>query len=94
MKRTDLEKSIGNKITNKIQRNVESAPFSKDIQKPVDKREQRKLDQALGLVPFAVKINYDLVQQIQDIAEEEHAGINEIVSELIQRGLESRKNKN
>ena len=85
MKRTDLEKSIGTKINNKIQRNIETAPFNKDNQKPVDKREQRKLDQAQGLVPFAVKISYDLVQQIQDLAREEHTGINEIVTELIRK---------
>jgi len=90
MKRTDLEKSVGIKINSKVKRNIETSPFSKDNYKPVDKREQRKLDQAQGLVPFAVKINHDLVQKIQDIAMEEQTGINEIVSELIQRGLASR----
>lgn len=91
MKRTDLEKSIGNKITGKIQSNSEKAPFNKDIEKPVDKRQQRKLDQSLGLVPFAVKINYNLVQQIQDLAKERGTGINEVVTELIMKGLENIK---
>ena len=91
MKRTDLEKSIGSKINSKIERNSESGPFNKDIVKPVDKREQRKLDQAKGLVPFAVKINADLVEKIQNIAREEQTGLNEVVAELLLKGLENRK---
>ena len=91
MKRTGLEKSLGSKINSKIERNSESDPFAKDGVKPLDKREQRKLDQAQGLVPFAVKINIDLVQKIQDIAKEESKSVNEVVTELLQKGLESRK---
>ncbi|HNX25411.1 MAG TPA: hypothetical protein PKG60_15295 [Spirochaetota bacterium] len=91
MKRTDLEKTLGSKINSKIQKNSETGPFAKDAVKPVDKREQRKLDQALGLVPFAVKINIDLVQRIQEIAKEEQASVSEIVTELLHKGLENRK---
>lgn len=91
MKRTDLEKSIGNKITGKIRSKSEDGPFNKDSGKIPDKREQRKIDQALGLVPFAVKINIDLVQQIQDIAKEEQTGVSEVVTKLLQKGLEDRK---
>jgi hypothetical protein len=91
MKRTDLEKSIGSKINSKIERNSESGPFNKDGIKPIDKREQRKLDQAKGLVPFAVKINSELVEKIQNIAVEEQTSVNEVVAELLKRGLENRK---
>ena len=91
MKRTDLEKSLGSKINRKIERNSETDPFNKNTAKPLDKREQRKLDQAQGLVPFAVKINSNLVQKIQDIAKEESKGVNEVTAELLQKGLESRK---
>jgi len=91
MKRTDLEKSIGSKINSKIERNSESGPFSKDGIKPIDKREQRKLDQAKGLVPFAVKINSELVEKIQNIAKEESKSVSEVVTELLKRGLENRK---
>ena len=91
MKRTDLEKSLGSKINSKIERNSESGPFNKDAAKPVDKREQRKIDQAAGLVPFAVKINIDLVQRIQDMAKEKQTGVSEVVTELLQKGLEQCK---
>jgi len=91
MKRTDLEKSIGTKIKAKIHTNSETGPFSKDAAKPLDKREQRKLDQARGLVPFAVKINIDLVERIQNLAEEEKTSVSEVVAELLKKGLENRK---
>lgn len=91
MKRTDLEKSIGSKITGKIQSKSESGPFNKGTAKPVDKREQRKLYQAMGLVPFAVKISIELVQRIQEIAEEEKTGINEVVADLLKKGIEGKK---
>ncbi len=91
MKRTDLEKTLGTKIKAKIHANSETGPFSKDAAKPVDKREQRKLDQAQGLVPFAVKINIDLVEKIQDIAKEEKKTVSDVVMELLHKALENKK---
>lgn len=91
MKRTDLEKNKAHKINNSIKKMGGTDPFGRDGEKIPDKREQRKLDQALGLVPFAVKINIDIVQKIQDIAKEESKGLNEVVTELLQKGLDNRK---
>ncbi len=54
---------------------------------PTDRREQRRLDQAAGLVPFAVKLNGDIVKQIQALALERKTGINEVVAELLQKAL-------
>lgn len=53
----------------------------------VDKREQRKRDQALGLVPFAVKLNGDLVQQLHALAKERGLDMNETVAEVLAKGL-------
>ncbi len=91
MKRTDLEKSIGNKINNKIKTPGGAVSFNKEVTKIIDKREQRKIDQAKGLVPFAVKLNIDLVQQIQNIAIKEKTGINEVVTSLLNKALEGRE---
>ena len=52
-----------------------------------DRREQRRIDQAAGLVPFAVKLNGDLIRQIHALAAERKTGINEIVAELLQKAL-------
>lgn len=53
----------------------------------VDKREQRKRDQALGLVPFAVKLNGDLVQQLHALAKERGLDLNETVAAVLAAGL-------
>ena len=50
-------------------------------------REQRKLDQAQGLVAFAVKLDGELVKQIHALAQERKAGLNEVVSDLLKKGL-------
>jgi hypothetical protein len=86
MKRTDLEKNIGLKIKSQINRSGTAGRIGKETA-AVDRREQRKLDQALGLVPFAVKLNGDLVKQIQSLAQERQVGLNEMVAELLQKGL-------
>jgi hypothetical protein len=86
LKRTDLEKQLGNKINNKINNSGGRLPFQKNLP-VVDKKEQRKRDQALGLVPFAVKLNEELVSKINDLAVARKTGINELVAELLQKGM-------
>lgn len=89
MKRTDLEKNLGLKISSKMKQSGTPGRLGKEAAPAVDRREQRKLDQALGLVPFAVKLNSDLVKQIQDLAQTRQTGLNEVVAELLKKGLES-----
>jgi hypothetical protein len=89
VKKTDLEKNKGLKIAGGINRFGTPGRFGKDANVPLDRREQRKLDQAMGLVPFAVKLNGELVKQIQALAQERKAGLNEVVAELLKKGLKS-----
>jgi hypothetical protein len=89
VKKTDLEKNKGLKIAGGINRFGTPGRFGKDANVPLDRREQRKLDQAQGLVPFAVKLNGDLVKQVQALAQERKAGLNEVVAELLKKGLEN-----
>jgi len=89
VKKTDLEKNKGLKIAGGINRFGTPGRFGKDANVPLDRREQRKLDQSLGLVPFAVKLDGDLVKQIQALAQERKTGLNEVVAELLKKGLES-----
>ncbi len=85
MKKTDLAKSDAKKLMGKM--NFPGAgAFGKEAV-VVDRREQRKRDQALVLVPFAVKLNSDLVLQLQTLAKERDADLNELVAELITKGL-------
>ncbi|MBI5910636.1 MAG: hypothetical protein HY848_11870 [Betaproteobacteria bacterium] len=89
MKKTDLEKNKGLKINSSLNRFGTPGRFGRDAGAPMQRREQRKLDQALGLVPFAVKLNGDLVKQVQALAQERKTGLNEVVAELLKKGLES-----
>ena len=89
MKKTDLEKNKGLKINSGVNRFGTPGRFGKDSSLPLERREQRKLDQALGLVPFAVKLNGDLVKQVQTLAQKRNIGLNEVVAELLKKGLEA-----
>ncbi|MDN0075339.1 hypothetical protein QU481_10600 [Crenobacter sp. SG2303] len=89
MKRTDLEKNKGLKINGQMKNKAVPARFGQDAGSVLDKREQRKLDQALGLMPFAVKLNSELVGQLQALATERQISMNDLVAELIKKGLAS-----
>ena len=87
MKRTDLEKLKGSKISGKANQFGTPGRFGRDANAPFERREQRKLEQAQGLVPFAVKLDGDLVKQIHDLAQQRKLGLNEIVAELLKKAL-------
>ena len=64
--------------------------FAGDTNGPIlDRREQRKLDQAQGLVAFPVKIKQTLVDEVRRLAAERGLSTNEIIGELLERGLDS-----
>ena len=85
MKKTGLAKSDAKKLmggmgarTGAIGGGEASAP---------DRREQRERDRAAGLVPFAVKLNGDLVKELQGLAAEGERDMNELVAELLKKGM-------
>jgi predicted HicB family RNase H-like nuclease len=47
----------------------------------------KKTDLALGLVPFAVKLNGDLVARLQALAKERGVEMNQLVAEVLEKGL-------
>lgn len=86
MKKTDLAKSDAKKLMNQM--NAKGAAFGASTKVPVpDRREQRERERALGLVPFAVKLNGELVQQLQTLSKERGVELNQLVAELLQKGL-------
>ncbi len=89
MKKTDLDKNIGLKINSRMKQAGTPARFGKGVEEVQGRREQRKRDQLLGLVPFAVKLNGELVKQIQTLAQTRQIGLNELVAELLKKGLEA-----
>lgn len=90
MKKADLEKLKGTKISNKLNQAGTPGRFAADAHVPIERREQRKRDQAAGLVPFAVKLDGALVKQIQTLAQERGATLNDLVAELLKKGLEQK----
>ena len=87
MKKTDLEKSKASKIMGQMHNTAIPGRFSAGSAALPDRREQRKIDQAAGLVPFAVKLHEDLVSRLRDQAAQEGVGLNELTDRLIKAGL-------
>lgn len=88
MKKADLEKNKGLKIVGQMRQAGAPGSYGNAAAVGADRREQRRIDQSLGLVPFAVKLNADLVKRVQALAQERQTGINEVVAELLQKGLD------
>ena len=91
MKLTDLHKNQGLKIDGEARRGGVSDRYGKGAAGIPDRKEQRRLDAAAGLVPFACKLHGDLVKELQARAQASGAGLNETVEELLRKGLAARK---
>ena len=61
--------------------------FGNATEAVLDRREQRKLDQALGLVPFAIKLNSALILQLEAKAKERGLDLGTFVAELLVQAL-------
>lgn len=86
MKKTDLAKSDAKKLMNQM--GAKGAAFGAAAKAAApDRREQRDRERALGLVPFACKLNSDLVKQLQQQSQERGVELNELVAELLRKGL-------
>lgn len=89
MKRTDLEKLKGLKIDARMKRAGTPGRFGAEAAAAASRRAQRERERAQGLVPFAVKLDGGLVKRIQALAAERKAGLNEVVAELLEKGLKA-----
>ncbi|HEX5355684.1 MAG TPA: hypothetical protein VFW93_05680 [Aquabacterium sp.] len=87
MKKTDLVKNLGLKIKGQMQKAAVPGRFAQGSTALPDRREQRKMDQAAGLLPFAVKLHIDLARQLREMAEREGVNLNALVDRLIRAGL-------
>ena len=89
MKKTDLEKLKGLKIDGRMKRAGTPGRFGAAADVATSRREQRERERAQGLVPFAVKLDGELVKRIQALAQEKKIGLNEVVAELLEKGLKN-----
>lgn len=85
MKRTDLAKNLAVKLDERMKHAGTPQRFAGAL--PLDRKEQRKLDQAKGLIPFAVKLDAQLVDEIRSLATLQQTDLNELVAGLLRKGL-------
>lgn len=86
MKKTDLEKNKGLKLMGKLNAAVPPGRYAGAAQAP-DRREQRKLDQAAGLVPFPVKLKQPLIDALRARAQADGVSTNDLVNTLLAEAL-------
>lgn len=86
MKRTELAKKKMIKITHAVR--IAGVPdrfgAGSDL---VDRKEQRRLDQAAGLIPFACKLPNELVKQLHARVAAEQSNMNDLVAGLLASAL-------
>jgi hypothetical protein len=87
MKVGDLEKNKGSKIKSKLRQSGTPERFGAAAGVNAERREQRRRDQEAGLVPFAVKLDVNLVNELRALAHSRAGGLNEVVAELLHKAL-------
>jgi hypothetical protein len=87
MKKSDLDKQLARKIGGQMKATGIPGRFGQDAGAVVDRREQRRLDSAAGLVPFACKLPADLAAKLRDKSSAHAGGLNGLVAELLQKAL-------
>lgn len=85
MKKTDLYKSLKLKIDGQMKNAATPDRFGQAALP--DRKEQRRLDQEKGLIPFAVKIESSLSSELRSAAEARGVSLNELVGDLLRKGL-------
>jgi hypothetical protein len=88
MKRTDLDRLAGLKLDSAMRGKAAPGRFGAAAALP-DRKAQRKLDAAAGLVPFACKLPAELTEQLRERAAGHEGGLNVLVAELLAKGLKA-----
>jgi hypothetical protein len=87
MKKSDLDKLLGRKIGGQMKAAGIPGRFAQGAAEVPDRREQRRLDAAAGLVPFACKLPATLASTLREKSADRPDGINGLVAELLQKAL-------
>ncbi|OZI55242.1 hypothetical protein [Bordetella genomosp. 5] len=87
MNKFELEKNKSLKVVGQLKQSSTPGRFGGDA--VPDRREQRKLDQAAGLVPFPLKLTQAQADRVRAIAQERGVSTNDVVAELLQKALDA-----
>ena len=86
MKISDIAKGNMSKARGHMKQEARTDRFGKGSV-VLNRKEQRKLDQAAGLAPFACKLPGELVAALTEAAAAQKLGMNEMVAALLKKGL-------
>ncbi len=86
MNKFDLQKTQALKLAGQLKQSSTPDRFGTASQVP-DRREQRKLDQAAGLVPFPLKLSQAQADKLRAAAAERGVSTNDLVAEALQKAL-------
>ncbi len=86
MKISDIAKGNMSKASGHMKQEARTDRFGKGSV-VLNRKEQRKLDQAAGLAPFACKLPGELVAALTEAAAAQKLGMNEMVAALLKKGL-------
>jgi hypothetical protein len=84
MKKTQLERLTAARLQDSLRKSAPPDRYAQGAHS-LSRREQRERDRAQGLIPFAVKLPGALVKRVQERAGDKP--LNEVVAELLERGL-------
>ena len=87
LKKTQLERLKAANLQDQLRKSAPPERYAAGAHQ-LSRKEQRERDRAQGLVPFAVKLNGELVKRLQERAQEKGAPLNEVVAELLEKALE------
>lgn len=87
MKKTDLEKNKALKLMGDLKYSRTPGRFAQESGALPDRREQRKLDQAAGLVSFPIKLKQPLIDALRARAEEKSVNVNDLINDLLEGAL-------
>jgi hypothetical protein len=87
MKKTDLEKNKAKKILGRLAQSGTPPRFGAAAAPALDRREQRRLDQAAGLVPFAAKLPAELLTALNAEAQARGTTPGALLAELLRDRL-------
>lgn len=86
-KKQDLVRQLESKIESQKKGPNVAGRFGQGAAALVDRKEQRRLDAAAGLVPFACKLPSELTEQLRQRADKHEGGLNGLMTELLKRAL-------
>lgn len=87
LKKTQLERLNAARLQDQLRKSAPPDRYGQGAH-TLTRREQRERDRAQGLVPFAVKLNAELVKKLHALAQQKQVPLNEVVAEVLERGLE------